>query len=131
MDQGLKSCSESSLNTPVEESKDINCVSSISKEHACEKDVPATNQVELFNSEQAFPCLKSAMDTFEMYLADKRSVQMKRQLSFGVLQVIHDLCSSYEEAKGAHIIDMSRILLANEMKNLYLLYQFLGEIFRG
>lgn len=93
---------------------------------------PTTGTTDFCSSERCTQhfdaCLKSAMDTIEMYLADKRSVQMKRQLSPGILQVLNDLCSDTEKELFG---EKFNILLANESKNLCLLYQFLGEIFRG
>lgn len=91
-----------------------------------------SNQAELLSSGQLqTQLLQSAMDTIETYLADKRSVQMKRELSFGVFQVLDNLCSSYEGAKKKWTRILHDILLANEMRNLCLLYRILGEIFRG
>lgn len=76
--------------------------------------------------------LKPVLDTFEMYLADKRTVQMKRSLSIGVFQVVNGLCSCLEEGNKEKIIrDICNALLTNQMKSLHLLYRFLGEVFRG
>ena len=75
--------------------------------------------------------LKPVLDTFETYLADKRTVQMKRQLSTGIFQVVSELCSGLGEGDKDQMRGICDALLANQMKGLHLLYQFLGEIFRG
>ena len=95
-----------------------------------------TDQEELLSSSQlcehSNPYLKSAMDIVEMYLADKRSVQMKRQLSVGVFQALDDFCNDINKNdEHTQIRNTCNALLADQMKYLHLLYQFLNEVFRG
>ena len=74
--------------------------------------------------------LKNAVDVIRTYLADERSVQIKRDLSPNILGALSSVSSLHQDATSETAKNMSA-LLAADVQHLEVFYGFLADVFPG